>query len=36
MVYIATGEATDREPTPEEEGKDPAGKLKLRMSWISI
>ena len=24
MVDIATGEVTDREPTPEEEGKDPA------------
>jgi hypothetical protein len=24
MVDIATGEASDREPTPEEEGKDPA------------
>jgi hypothetical protein len=24
MVDIATGEASDREPTPEEQGKDPA------------
>jgi hypothetical protein len=24
MVDIATGEANDREPTPEEQGKDPA------------
>jgi len=24
MVDIATGEADDREPTPEEQGKDPA------------
>ena len=24
MVDIATGETTDREPTPEEQGKDPA------------
>jgi hypothetical protein len=24
MVDIATGEATDRQPTPEEQGKDPA------------
>jgi hypothetical protein len=24
MVNIATGETTDREPTPEEHGKDPA------------
>ena len=24
MVEIATGQAEDREPTPEEEGKDPA------------
>jgi hypothetical protein len=24
MVDIATGEANDREPTPEERGKDPA------------
>ena len=24
MADIATGEATDREPTPEEQGKDPA------------
>lgn len=24
MVDVATGEATDREPTPEEQGKDPA------------
>jgi hypothetical protein len=24
MVDVATGEATDREPTPEEHGKDPA------------
>jgi hypothetical protein len=24
MVEIATGEASDREPTPEEQGKDPA------------
>jgi hypothetical protein len=24
MVDIATGEGNDREPTPEEEGKDPA------------
>jgi len=24
MVDIATGEVEDREPTPEEEGKDPA------------
>jgi len=24
MVEIATGEADDREPTPEEQGKDPA------------
>lgn len=24
MIDIATGEATDREPTPEEQGKDPA------------
>ena len=24
MVDLATGEASDREPTPEEQGKDPA------------
>jgi hypothetical protein len=24
MVDIATGEVTDREPTPEDQGKDPA------------
>jgi len=24
MLDIATGEASDREPTPEEQGKDPA------------
>jgi|SRR5580693_1924786 hypothetical protein len=30
MVDIATGEATDREPTPEEQGKDPAREPSVR------
>jgi hypothetical protein len=28
IVDIATGEVEDREPTPEEQGKDPARRLK--------
>ena len=31
MVDIATGEASDREPTPEEQGKDPAAVALGRM-----
>jgi hypothetical protein len=30
MVDIATGEASDREPTPEEQGKDPAAVARGR------
>jgi len=28
MVDIATGEVTDREPTPDEQGKDPAAVMR--------
>ena len=31
MVDIATGEAADREPTPEEQGKDPAAVARGRL-----
>jgi hypothetical protein len=31
MVDIATGEARDREPTPEEQGKDPAAVARGRL-----
>ena len=31
MVDIATGDATDREPTPEEQGKDPAAVSRGRL-----
>ncbi len=30
MVDIATGEVDDREPTPEEQGKDPAA---VSLGW---
>jgi hypothetical protein len=46
MVDIATGEVSDREPTPEEQGKDPAavalgrkGGLKggaARAAWEAV
>lgn len=31
IVGIATGEADDREPTPEEQGKDPAAVARGRL-----
>ena len=31
MVDVATGEAKDREPTPEEQGKDPAAVKRGRL-----
>jgi hypothetical protein len=31
MVDIATGAASDREPTPEEQGKDPAAVARGRL-----
>ena len=31
MLDIATGEASDREPTPEEQGKDPAAVARGRL-----
>jgi hypothetical protein len=31
MVDIATGAASDREPTPEEQGKDPAAVTRGRL-----
>jgi hypothetical protein len=34
MLDIATGEASDREPTPEEEGKDPAAVALGRKSAL--
>ena len=34
MVDIATGEATDREPTPEEQGKDPAAVARGRLGGL--
>jgi hypothetical protein len=34
MVDIATGEASDREPTPEEQGKDPAAVARGRLGGL--
>jgi hypothetical protein len=30
MIDIASGEVEDREPTPEEQGKDPSAPVALR------
>ncbi len=34
MVDLATGEASDREPTPEEQGKDAAAVARGRLGGI--
>ena len=34
MVDIATGETIDREPTPEEQGKDPAAVARGRLGGL--
>ena len=34
MVDIATGEASDREPTPEEQGKDPNAVVRGRQGGL--
>ncbi len=34
MVDIATGEATDREPTPEEQGKNPSAVARGRLGGL--
>jgi hypothetical protein len=34
MVDIATGEASDREPTPEEQGKDPTAVARGRLGGL--
>jgi hypothetical protein len=34
MVDIATGEVTDREPTPDEQGKDPAAVMRGKLGGV--
>ena len=34
MLDIATGEASDRDPTPEQEGKDPAAVARGRLGGV--
>ena len=35
VVDVATGQVEDREPTPEEQGKDPAAAALGRKRWQS-
>ena len=34
MIDVATGEVEDREPTPEEQGKDPAAVKRGRLGGV--
>ena len=34
MVDIATGEVTDREPTPDGQGKDPAAVMRRKLGGV--
>jgi hypothetical protein len=36
MVDIATGEASDRKPTPEEQGKDPSAVARGRLGGLRV